>query len=83
MMHRQGRVTGSAIFAGFLLFMLLAPARAQENAVVTGTVTDPSGAVIPNVKLTLTNTATGQTRQTVSNTSGFTSSPISAWERFP
>jgi hypothetical protein len=46
------------------------PAGAQENATITGTVADPTGAVIPSVTITLTNLATGQVRQGVSNTSG-------------
>jgi hypothetical protein len=57
--------------AAFTAVVLLAPvARAQENATITGTVLDPTGAVIPNVAITLTNTATGQAREAVSNSSG-------------
>ena len=55
----------------FVLAMIVAPsARSQENATITGTVTDPSGAAVPNVAITLTNQATGQVRQTVSNNDG-------------
>ena len=43
---------------------------AQENATVTGTVTDSSGAVIPNAKVELTNTATGVKRDVTSNSVG-------------
>ena len=43
---------------------------AQENATITGSVLDPTGAVIPNVAITLTNVATGQVRETTSNSSG-------------
>jgi hypothetical protein len=43
---------------------------AQENATITGSVLDPTGAVIPNVAITLTNIATGQERETSSNNSG-------------
>ncbi len=43
---------------------------AQENAVVTGTVLDASGAVVPNVQISLTNPATAQVRTAVSNSSG-------------
>ena len=44
----------------FALTAFVPALRAQENAVLTGTVTDPSGAVIPNATVTLTDTATGQ-----------------------
>ena len=59
----------AAVACGAL--MLLTPwARAQENATLTGTVADPTGAVIPNVNITLTNVATGQQRTTITNSSG-------------
>ncbi len=58
-----------ALIAGTVLS--LAPrAFAQENATITGTVVDGSGAVVPNVAITLTNPATAQSRTTVSNSSG-------------
>jgi Carboxypeptidase regulatory-like domain len=51
--------------------VLLTPGTwAQENATITGSVVDPTGAVIPNVAITLTNVATGQVRETSSNNSG-------------
>ncbi len=40
------------------------------NAQVTGLVTDPSGAVIPNAKLTMTNLASGTAYSAVSNATG-------------
>jgi hypothetical protein len=45
-------------------------ARAQDNATITGTVTDASGALVPNAAISLTNPATGQKRDTVSNSAG-------------
>jgi len=51
-------------------FSITPRAWAQENATVTGTVTDPTGAVVPNVSVILTNPATSQSRTTVSNSSG-------------
>jgi hypothetical protein len=56
-------VIGLAIF-------LVPSARSQENATITGTVTDASGAAVPNVAVSLTSQATGQVRQTVSNNDG-------------
>jgi hypothetical protein len=42
----------------------------QENATITGTVLDPTGAAVPNASISLLNPATGQSRQTVSNSAG-------------
>ena len=42
----------------------------DTNASLSGTVTDPSGAAIPNAKLTLTNEATGFESSFVSDASG-------------
>jgi hypothetical protein len=57
--------------AAFCLVVLLAPvAWAQENATITGSVLDPTGAVVPNVAITLTNVATSQARESTSNSSG-------------
>lgn len=66
--HRFPLLAG-LVWAVLLLF---APhhALAQENATLTGTVVDPTGAVVPNVAITLTNTATSQFRTAVSNSSG-------------
>jgi hypothetical protein len=53
-----------------LLLVFTPVAQSQDNATITGFVNDPSGAVVPNASITLTNTATGQSRETVSNPSG-------------
>ena len=59
-------------FGLLCLGLLLLPAAGfgQEKAVLTGTVTDPSGAVIPGVKITVTGTLTGVARTLETNTSG-------------
>ena len=41
--------------------------RAQDNATITGTVTDASGAVVPNADISLINSGTGQIREAKSN----------------
>ena len=56
-----------------ILFVLLAglPFRASaQDATIVGTVTDPSGSVIANVKITITNAETGLARNTTTNDSG-------------
>ncbi len=42
----------------------------QDNATINGSVTDSSGAVVPNATVDLTNNATGQIRETTSNSVG-------------
>lgn len=56
----------------FFIAVLCVPsgAWAQENATITGSVVDPSGAVVSNVTITLTNMGTGQVRTSTSNSSG-------------
>jgi Carboxypeptidase regulatory-like domain len=53
-----------------MVLCLLPSGWAQENATITGTVTDSTGAVVSNVTVTLTNQATGQVRTELSNSSG-------------
>src|ERR1051326_9116789 len=42
----------------------------QGTASIVGTVTDASGAAVPNAKILITNTETGLLRTTVTNTTG-------------
>jgi hypothetical protein len=72
--RRKGKKdsNSTAIWLVFVaLILVLAPAAwSQDNATITGTVTDASGAVVPNASISLTNVATGQVRQSVSNSVG-------------
>jgi hypothetical protein len=59
-----------------LLFVLPPFCRPQSfNATISGTVKDPSGAVIPGVELTLTSVATGATRRATADASGIYTFP--------
>ncbi len=53
-----------SVFAG------LAFAQSKTTVVISGTVTDPSGAVVPGAKVTATNTATGLTREVTADPTG-------------
>src|ERR1700759_5536141 len=55
---------------GLAIALLVPWARSQENATITGTVTDSTGAVVPNGAISLENQATGQVRRTASNNDG-------------
>ena len=57
------------LFASFLSFQSLT-AQTPGTGALTGTVKDPSGAVIPNATVTLTSTDTGQVRTTMSGADG-------------
>jgi hypothetical protein len=54
----------------FLLLGVFAGSAFAQQATIVGTVTDSSGAVVPNAKITVTNTNTGQIRTLVSNEVG-------------
>jgi hypothetical protein len=59
----------------FALLLLTVGLYAQDRATLTGTVTDPSGAAIPNATVKATNTATNQASETKSNTEGLYTIP--------
>jgi hypothetical protein len=71
---KEGKIT-TKLAAKFLLLPLLFAfaclgAYAQENAELTGSVTDATGAVIPKAKVTITNIGTGEARSAASNGAG-------------
>ena len=53
-----------------LVLFSLGVAQSQENATITGSVTDSTGAVVQNAPVVLTNPATGEMRRTTSNSAG-------------
>ena len=52
------------------LVLLPAPASAQFNSTIRGTVTDAQKGVLPGATVKVTNIATGQTRETVTSAEG-------------
>src|SRR4029450_8160021 len=57
-------------FTALILFFVTAPAWAQATAELNGRVTDSSGAVLPGVTVTATQTATGLVRTAVTDETG-------------
>jgi Carboxypeptidase regulatory-like domain/TonB dependent receptor len=53
-----------------IAFILAGAAWAQSTGTITGTVTDQSGSVIPNVAIVVTNQATGENRATATGDAG-------------
>jgi len=60
-------------FLGIITFALCMAviAGAQENATITGQVTDPSGAAVPGAAITVVRASTGEVRTTQSSEAGF------------
>src|SRR5438128_4805523 len=69
---RSGRhIMGKRLVIALIYFVLSINAFAQtSNATLGGTVSDPTGALIPGVSLTATNTATGIATTVLSNEAG-------------
>lgn len=64
----RARLWGLMAVVGFMLSPAILQAQALQG--ITGTVTDATGAVIPNAKVTATNTETGVVNKATTNTSG-------------
>src|SRR5665213_726327 len=72
--HGRGRWM-FPLLAFVLLFLSLPLAQAQQNSVITGTVTDNQGAAIPGAEVSVTADATGFVSNTVTNANGIYSIP--------
>src|SRR5438094_725194 len=70
----------SLLLALCVSFMMLRPdpafAQARDTASVFGTITDSQGAVVPAARVTITNTATSLSRNTVTDGSGGFAFPL-------
>jgi hypothetical protein len=69
---RRSRICGWCVAVVIACLILLAQriGFAQASAGITGTITDPSGAVVTNAKVTITNAQTSATATTVSSSAG-------------
>ncbi|HYM07794.1 MAG TPA: TonB-dependent receptor [Terriglobales bacterium] len=68
-LHIFNFTTTAWVLLALVLLMPL-PIRAQATGAIVGTVTDPSGAVIPNAKITATRVDTGVSQSTVTTGAG-------------
>ncbi|MCZ2080615.1 MAG: TonB-dependent receptor [Bryobacterales bacterium] len=70
-MRTPTRMWRSCFLLTLPAILLAAPLLAQSDlATIRGTITDPTGAVVPNVSVELVHTATNTTRQTLTNQRG-------------
>ena len=67
---------GRALVLASLCFLVKKDLSAQQLATLSVTVTDASGAGIPQARVSLKNTATGARRSDFSNREGLSSSPL-------
>src|SRR5262245_16772201 len=78
----MARIATIALAWVLVLFTASAEASAQSTAQVSGTVSDQTGAVLPGVEVTVTQTETGLTRTAVTNETGsytITSLPVGSY----
>ena len=82
----SGSLSRRGLFSVFLLiallYMVCGTAMAQSTGSLNGTITDPTGAGVPNAKVVATNQATGVATSTVSDSAGaylFPSLPIGVY----
>jgi hypothetical protein len=66
-MKAFGRIYASLLALGLGCSLFVAVYGQNLTGQLTGTVTDQSGAVVPNANITLKNQLSGDTRRTVSN----------------
>ncbi|RZU35423.1 carboxypeptidase-like regulatory domain-containing protein [Edaphobacter modestus] len=71
---RAARATGMLLLTAAMLLMMQPVSGFAQTAglgTISGIVTDPSGAVVPGAKLTITNMATGVSRESATNGTGY------------
>ena len=69
--HRSRRENrGRSLAVLCVLFLGLSFHAFGQEATIVGTVTDPSGSVVPNVTVTITHVETGEARSSTTNDAG-------------
>jgi carboxypeptidase family protein len=72
MFQRSNMVRIALIWTATLCLLLCCSLQGQQvTGTLTGTVADPSGAVVPGATISMKNVASGDERRTVSNGDGF------------
>ncbi len=71
MLRLRHTTVKSLVLLGILCLLAFAANAQLDFGSVTGFVKDPSGAVVPKAKITVTNEATGQERSATTNDSGY------------
>src|SRR5438128_10751247 len=66
----MNRISIALLFVALLCLFNCADSLAQATAQISGTVQDPSGAVLPGAEVTATQTDTGVSRMTITNETG-------------
>lgn len=65
-------ITASRLFLLLMMCFVALPSVAQfDTGAITGTVTDPSGAIVPSAKVTARNTGTGLQKSTTADSNGY------------
>jgi hypothetical protein len=67
---KAGLWASAMLAIAFLISLAPGAAFGQASAGITGTITDPSGAVVPNAKVTITNEQTSVATNTISSSAG-------------
>lgn len=70
MEYRFGKFTSRLLLVSLMLLAVTGMLWAQGTGELTGLITDPTGAVLSNLTVNLTNTATGEKRTTQTTTAG-------------
>ena len=70
-MSRTIHILGRLTMCGLFLFVAVVTTQAQFRAGVQGTVSDSSGALVPDAKVVLKETETGKTQEAATNGEGF------------
>ncbi len=73
---RPCRRRSAYVCVAVLLFSLAALAQTIEKGAISGTVSDPSGAVVPNATVKITHVGTGETRTVTTDSGGSYSASI-------